>query len=48
MTSHKKNLLGLDIDLLDNMSVETIDRMVKDFNTNICALEFYTIFPYFL
>ena len=35
-----KTLAGLDIDLFSHIYVEIIEKMVKDFNTHRCALEF--------
>ena len=37
---HKQTLADLDIDLLANIYIETIENMFKDFKSHRCALDF--------
>ena len=37
---HKQTLAGLYIYLFTNIYIDIIEKMVKDFNTHICALDF--------
>ena len=44
LTSHKKTLAGLDIELFTNIYFQIIKKMVKDIKTHRCALEFDSLF----
>ena len=44
LMSHKQTLTGLDVDLHTNISEAKIEKMVKDFKTHRCALDFDSSF----
>ena len=44
MIKHEKTLASLDIDLFTNISFEIFENIVKYFKTDICALDFGSLF----
>ena len=42
--NYKQPIVGHEIELFTNIYVEIVKKMVRDFNTRICTLDFGSLF----